>query len=233
MIGGGRVLGLIPARGGSRGVPRKNLRLLGGRPLLAWTAEAARASRFIDRLILSTDDDEIAELGRSVGLEVPFRRAAAAASDTASAHDVIVDALDRLDESFEYLVYLQPSSPFRTTSDIDSCLERLASSDADSCVSVSESPAKPEWLFFVGSGARLEPVLGPRAPNRRQELRGAFQLNGAVYATRIAAYLLAGTFLTERTLAWEMPQERGLDIDTMEDFERAEVIAARLARPSG
>src|SRR6187401_1238115 len=105
MIAGGRVLGLIPARGGSKGVPRKNLRLLGGKPVLQWTAETAQASRYIDRLVLSTDDDEIAELGRSLGLEVPFRRPADAASDEATARDVIEHALGHLNETFDFLVF--------------------------------------------------------------------------------------------------------------------------------
>jgi CMP-N,N'-diacetyllegionaminic acid synthase len=233
MIGGGRVLGLIPARGGSKGVPRKNVRPLAGKPLLQWTAEAARASRYIDRLVLSTDDDEIATLGLSLGLEVPFRRPAEASSDEASAREVIQDALARLEERFEYLVYLQPTSPLRTTADIDGCLEALAATDTDACVSVTRSAEKVEWLFFVGPDARLTPVLGTPPPLRRQELRSAFVLNGAVYAARLDAYKRAGTFLTDRTSAWVMPPDRSMDLDEMADFDRAEVMLQRGAGPAG
>ena len=222
MIGGGRVLGLIPARGGSKGVPRKNLRPLGGKPLLQWTAEAARASHYIDRLVLSTDDEEIAELGRSLDLEVPFRRPASAASDTASARDVIEHALGHLDERFDFLVYLQPTSPFRTTGDIDGCLERLVASSADACVSVTESPTKPEWLFYIGLDLLLTPVLQKPPRLRRQELQVAYELNGAVFTARIAAYERAGTFLTDQTLSWVMPANRGVDLDESSDFDRAE-----------
>jgi CMP-N-acetylneuraminic acid synthetase len=224
MIAGGLVLGLIPARGGSKGVPGKNIRLLGGKPVLQWTAESAQASSYVDRLILSTDDEEIENLGRTLGLEVPFRRPSAASSDEASARDVIEHALGQLVETFDYLVYLQPTSPFRTTDDIDGCLAALVASSADSCVSVTESPAKPEWMFYVDPDSRLTPVLSGPPRLRRQELRVAYELNGAVYAARVAAYQSSGTFLTDRTLAWVMPEDRSVDLDELSDFERAELI---------
>jgi N-acylneuraminate cytidylyltransferase len=224
MISGGRVLGLIPARGGSKGVPRKNVRMLGGKPVLQWTADAAHASVYIDRLVLSTDDDEIAALGRSLGLEVPFRRPEAASSDEASAQTVIRHALAALGDSFKFLVYLQPTSPFRTARDIDGCLERLVASDADACVSVTESRTKAEWLFFMGSDERLVPVVGDAPRQRRQELRVAFELNGAVYATRVEAYEREGSFLTGQVLPWIMPSERSIDLDDLIDFDRAEEI---------
>jgi len=228
----GRVLGLIPARGGSKGVPRKNLRDLGGKPVLQWTTDAAKASRLIDRLVLSTDDSEIANLGRSLGVDVPFLRPAVAATDEASAHDVIEHALEQLDVQFEYLVYLQPTSPFRTVEDIDGCLEKLSASRAESCVSVCQSPAKPEWLFYI-EGETLRPVLGEVKHQRRQELAVAYELNGAVYAARVSAYRRHSTFFLRRTVAWVMPPDRSVDLDEPEDFERAESVlqqAPRVAR---
>jgi N-acylneuraminate cytidylyltransferase len=227
MIGPGRVLAVVPARGGSKGVPRKNVRPLGGKPLLQWTVEAARGSRFIDRLVLSTDDDEIATVGRAIGIDVPFMRPAAAATDEATADAVIDHALSALDESFDYLVLLQPTSPFRTTADIDGCLELLAASDADSCVSVMPTHVKPEWLFFVDGSSFLVPVSGGPPPQRRQELRPAYELNGAVYAARLAAYRRTRTFYTDRTLAWVMPLERSVDLDEESDFGRAEALLRR------
>ena len=121
-------------------------------------------------------------------------------------------------------MYLQPTSPFRAADDIDGCLERLVASSDDSCVSVTESPAKPEWLFFIGPDSHLAPVLGKPPRLRRQELQVAYELNGAVYAARIPAYERAGTFLTDRTLPWIMPADRGLDLDELSDFDRAEGI---------
>jgi N-acylneuraminate cytidylyltransferase len=224
VLNGGKVLGLIPARGGSKGVPRKNVRLLGGKPLLQWTTDAATESRLIDRLVLSTEDSEIAELGRSLGVDVPFLRPEAAATDEASAHHVIEHALASLDEAYEYLVYLQPTSPFRTALDIDGCLETLAASNTETCVSVSVSRAKPEWLFYLEEGSRLKPVLGELKSQRRQELRTAYELNGAVYAARVAAYRARGSFFSERTAAWVMPADRSIDLDELDDFERAEAL---------
>ena len=198
--------------------------MLGGKPLLQWTVDAARGSRFIDRLVLTTDDDEIAAVGRTIGLDVPFMRPAAAATDEATADDVIDHVLSTLDGEFDYLVFLQPTSPFRTTTDIDGCLELLAASDADSCVSVVPTHVKPEWLFHVEGGALLVPVSGQPPPQRRQELRPAYELNGAVYAARLSAYRRTRSFHTGRTLAWIMPVERSVDLDEESDFERAEAL---------
>lgn len=233
MIRGGRVLGIIPARGGSKGVPRKNLRSLAGKPLLQWTATAALASNLIDRLILSTDDDEIAQVGASLGLEVPFRRAADAACDTASAADVVRHAIAALDDHFDYLVYLQPTSPLRSTADIDGCLERLVFGDGDFCVSMHVSPALPEWMFYLGGDDRIEPVVERFDAQRRQDLRPCYVLNGAVYAARLDAFERAGTFLTDRTLGYVMPVERGVDLDEEVDFDMAEVTLLRGGRTAG
>jgi CMP-N,N'-diacetyllegionaminic acid synthase len=224
MIGGKRVLALIPARGGSKGVPRKNLRPLGGKPLLQWTADAANGSKYVDRVVLSTDDDEIATLGRSLGLDVPFLRPHEASTDEAPANAVVEHAIGALNDQSEYVVYLQPTSPFRSAADIDGCLERLVASDADACVSVSESPTKPEWLFYVGPDSSMRPVLGQMPRQRRQELERAFELNGAVYVSRIETYRRLKTFLTGGTVAWIMPPERSVDIDETTDFEQAEKI---------
>jgi CMP-N,N'-diacetyllegionaminic acid synthase len=227
LIGGGKVLGLIPARGSSKGVPRKNLRLLGGKPLLQWTAETARASRLVDLLVLSTDDDEIAQVGASLGLEVPFRRPARDASDDAAASDVVRHAIGSLNDRFDYLVYLQPTSPFRSTADIDGCIERLASSDADACVSVQPVGERPEWMYYLTPDDRIKPVIGRFDVTRRQDLRACYRLNGAVYATRVEAFERAGTFLTERTLSYVMPPERSIDLDEPADFEAAEAWLRR------
>lgn len=227
MIRGGKVLGLIPARGGSKGVPRKNLRSLAGKPLLQWTAEAALASHFLDRVVLSTDDDEISQVGASFGLDVPFRRPADHSSDTASAADVVRHALAELSERFDYLVYLQPTSPLRSPADIDGCLERLANGDGNFCVTVQASPQRPEWLFYLDANGRIDPVVGRFDATRRQDLRACYVLNGAVYAARVDAFERAGTFLTDRTLGYVMPAERSVDVDEMADFDVAEAILLR------
>jgi CMP-N-acetylneuraminic acid synthetase len=233
VIDDGRVLGLIPARGGSKGIPRKNVRLLGGKPVLQWTVEAGGASKYIDRLILSTEDAEIAGLGRSMGVEVPFQRPDSASTDEASADDVIGHALRTLDEEFDFIVYLQPTSPFRSTADIDGSLETLVASGADSCVSVTESRSKPEWLFYLDGGNALKPVLGELTRHRRQQLQTAYELNGAVYASRVAAYQRWHTFFTERSVAWVMPPQRSVDLDEPDDFDHAEWLLRQGAGLAG
>jgi CMP-N,N'-diacetyllegionaminic acid synthase len=231
VIGERTVLGVIPARGGSKAVARKNLRPLAGKPLLQWTAEAALASTLVDRLILSTDDDETAQMGVSLGLEVPFRRPTAAASDTATAVDVLRHVIAALDQQFDYVVYLQPTSPLRSTADIDGCLERLTPGDGDFCVSVKASHERPEWMFYLKADDQMDPVVGRFPASRRQDLRPCYVLNGAVYAARVDAFERAGTFLTKRTLAYVMPEERSIDIDELADFAAAEAILRR-GRPA-
>lgn len=215
-----KVLGIVAARGGSKGLPRKNVRALGGRPLIAWTADAATRSR-IDRVILSTDDDEIAAAGRAAGLEVPFRRPAELATDTATAADVVLHTLDQL-PGFDVFVYLQPTSPLRTAADIDVCLTLAAS--ADRVVTVTPAPTPPEWMFRVGAGGVLDPVLGAASGERRQDLAPAYVLNGAVYVARVEAFRREPAFVTAGTVGHVMPVGRSVDIDDEDDLRYAESL---------
>lgn len=225
-----KVLGIVAARGGSKGLPRKNVRVLAGKPLIAWTAEAAQASR-LDRTILSTDDDEIADAGRAAGLEVPFRRPAELATDAATAADVVLHALDQL-PGFDAFVYLQPTSPLRTAEDIDACLALAAA--ADRVVSVRAAPLPPEWMFRLGDGGVLDPVLGTASGARRQDLPASYVLNGAVYVARVEAFRGEPAFVTAGTVGYVMPAERSIDIDDEQDFLDAEnVVKLRRVPLSG
>lgn len=224
MIGGRSVLGVITARGGSRGLPGKNLRPLAGRPLIAWTIAAGQASSLIDRLILSTDDDAIMDVARDAGCEVPFRRAPALADDHATSIDVVLDAADRV-PGYEIVVLLQPTSPLRTATDIDDTLELMRSKGCSSALSVCEAACHPWLIFERDAQARIRPFV-TRADGtgaRRQDFPPAYQVNGAVYAADLAwlrqerAFFRAG-----ETVAFEMPAERSVDIDTLEDFQAAE-----------
>lgn len=226
-----RVLGVVTARGGSRGVPRKNIVPLGGRPLLEWTARAALASR-LDRVVLSTDDPAIAELGRAVGLEVPFLRPAELATDDAASIDVVLHALDAIEPDgapFDAVMLLQPTTPLRTSDDIDEAIRMLQGSDADSVISVADvgghHPARMKWL----DGDRLiDPPFCEEVENQpRQQLRRTLIRNGAVYLTRTDV-LRRRTFKGEHSLAQIMPDERSVNIDTPIDLALAEaLIAAR------
>lgn len=229
MIGGNAVLGLITARGGSKGVPGKNIIPVGGKPLLQWTIDSARQSRYIDRLVLSSDDAAIMDTARAGGCEVPFQRTPELASDDASSIDVVVDALNRV-SGFDIVVLLQPTSPLRLAEDIDGALEALESRNAPACVSVSPAHDHPYLVFRTEATGRLHPYARPEDGQslRRQDLPLAWCLNGAVFVARVAWFLRERTFLSQQTIGYPMPTDRSLDIDTPEDFDNFASLAKRL-----
>jgi len=212
------VLALITARGGSKGLPAKNLLRVQGRPLIDFTIAAARAAACVDRVVLSTDDDEIARVAEACGCEVPFRRPAALATDTAKSMDVVLHALDQL-PNHDVLVLLQPTSPARIGTDIDATVQQMLDSNAQACVTVCEVEENPYWMFRIDSSSRLLPLLETPTATRRQDLPPAFLLNGAVYAARTDALRQLGSFLSSGTVAHVMPRERSIDIDNLENFE--------------
>lgn len=216
--GGKRVIAVITARGGSKGLPRKNVLPAGGRPLIAWTIGAAQASQAVDHVVLSSDDDEIMEAAAAWGCAVPFRRPAGLASDTATSIDVLMHALDQL-PGYEYVVLLQPTSPLRTAADIDAAFALLQSHGAPSCVSVCEAEQSPYWMFRLGAGDVLAPLLPDPGASRRQDLPPVYVLNGAIYIARIDWLRATRSFLGEGCIAYRMPAERSVDIDDAADFE--------------
>lgn len=221
MIDGLKVLALVPARGGSKGLPRKNVLELEGRPLIAWTLAAAAASRYLDRCVVSTDNAEIAAVAAAHGGEVPFMRPRELAGDSADTFGVIRHALGRL-PGFDILVLLQPTSPLRTAADIDGTLEQLQRRAAPACVSVVEPAKSPYWSYRADDSDRLMPLLGDDyARKRRQELPRSYVLNGAVYAARIDWLLDNGSYMGDGTVCYPMPGERSVDIDTRLDLELA------------
>jgi len=212
------VLGVITARGGSRGLPRKNVLVASGRPLIAWTISAALASSAIDDLVLSSDDDEIMETAKAWGCAVPFRRPAELASDTASSMDVVLHCLDRL-PGYDYVVLLQPTSPLRATADIDAAFELLLKSGAQSCVSVCEAEQSPYWMFRMNDGDWLVDLLPDRpAVHRRQDLPPVYVVNGAIYIAKVDWLRRTRSFTGKECVGYPMPRERSVDIDDTEDF---------------
>lgn len=221
MIGGKSVLAVITARGGSKGLPGKNIRPLGGKPLLAWTIEAAKASKYVDRVITTTDDDSIMAIALACGSETPFKRQASLASDEAASIDVVLDALERCG-GYDYVVLLQPTSPLRAAGDIDGALELCEKSGAPACVSVGRAAQNPYWMFTIGQDGSMTPLFPEKLPARRQDLSAVYALNGAVYVARTAWLVAERTFISPRTVAYEMPRERSVDIDTESDLQLAE-----------
>lgn len=220
-----KILGIIPARGGSKGVPRKNIRLLAGKPLIAWTIEAAKSSEHISRLILSSDDEEILTIAKNFGCEVPFIRPKEYASDESSAIDVVMHAMNALQESYDYLVYLQPTSPLKRTKDIDGAIAKCIKSKVDTCVSVTSPDKSPYWSFRLDDENKLIPLIPWEDKNtRRQDVPESYILNGAIYVAKTEAILKHRSFIHKDTIGFYMPRNRSVDVDAELDFVIAEYL---------
>lgn len=219
MINGARVLGLIPARSGSKRLPGKNIRVCAGKPMIAWTIEAALAARTIDRIVVSTDDDEIAETVSRLGAEVPFRRPDELANDTATSVDMTLHALDFLDEQFDYLVLLQPTSPLRLAEDVDGIIQYCEGADAQSCVAVSEAEVPLRLHYTIDADGHLAPMF----TSENGELEKTYVPNGAAYVVDIPWFRQHKTFYHVTTVAFIMPESRAVDVDTEQDFLLAEM----------
>jgi CMP-N,N'-diacetyllegionaminic acid synthase len=214
------ILALIAARGGSKGLPRKNVLQAGGKPLIAWTIEAALNSRVVSQVVLSSDDDEIIAAAKAWGCTVPFRRPDHLASDTATSMDVVLHAIDEV-PGFDYVMLLQPTSPLRTALDIDAAFEILKAEHAPSCVSVTEAEQSPYWMYRLDERSKLHCLLpADSMAQRRQDLPSVYILNGAIYIARIDWLRRKKSFVTDETVAYVMNQHNSLDIDTPEDFEK-------------
>jgi len=233
MIGGKTVLAVIPARGGSKGVPRKNIRDVAGKRLIAWTIAAARKSVYIDRLILSSDDPEIIRVAGEWGCEAPFVRPAELARDDTPGIDPVLHALDALPDKYDYVVLLQPTSPLRAAQDIDGCIEKCSQTAAVACVSVTLPEKSPYWMFTLDGQGAMHPLLEAAGRYaRRQDLPAVYALNGAVYVARTGWLAVTRTFVDAGTLAYVMPAERSLDIDSETDLLLAGMLLAPPARQS-
>ena len=217
VIGSLKVLAVVPARGGSKRVPGKNVRMVGGKPLIAWTLGAARASRYIDHLAVSSDSKEILELASRIGCDTPLQRPDALATDETPGIDPVLHALDAL-PGYDVVVLLQPTSPLRRPADIEACIEKFASPGVNACVSVTPSGENPEWLYRLDPRERMIP-----AASRTAGTEGPiYLLNGAVYVARSPWLREHRTFLTPETIGYAMPGEYSIDIDTPQDLALAD-----------
>jgi CMP-N,N'-diacetyllegionaminic acid synthase len=224
MIAGRSVLGLITARGGSKGYPGKNLALLGGRSLIAWTAQAALNSKLLDRVVISSDDADIIKAARAAGCEAPFTRPAELAGDDSTHPEVIAHALAEINEAFDYFVLLQPTSPLRTPEDIDNCIETCDRTGAPSVVSVTQFDKNPGTIVSLDAGNQIHRVMeGDNTESRRQD-SSTYLINGAVYVCRREWWQIDMKFVGNDSVAYVMPQERSVDIDSEADFVIAEAM---------
>ena len=224
-----KCLALIPARGGSKGIPRKNIALVGGKPLLAWTIESALKANCIERVIVSTDDEQIAQVARDLGAEVPFLRPAELARDDTPGVDPLLHAVEWLaaHENYfpEWLILLQPTSPLRSSDDIEAAFALALDRHADAVVSTTPACIHPFWTKKIDETGRLSDfVASNKSETRRQDLPPAYAPNGAIYLIRRESLLAARNFFGDQTYAYVMPEERSLDLDTAWDLHLADLI---------
>lgn len=224
-----KVLGLITARGGSKGVPGKNIKLLAGKPCIAWTVEEAKRSKNLDRVIVSTDNQEIAEIAEKLGAEVPFLRPVEIAGDSSASILTVLHALDFLKEKENYnpvfVCLLQPTSPLRIAADIDGTIETALSKKRDAAVSVVETHHHPFLLRKIEKDGSLVPfITSGNEYNRRQDMPKTFFVNGAVFVNSIKSLVERKSFYPPGCLGFEMPPERSIQIDTPWDFYCAQLM---------
>ncbi len=219
------LLAIIPARGGSKRLPRKNILPLAGKPLIAWTIEAALQSKEVDRVIVSTDDPEIAVVAKSFGAEVPFMRSPALATDTATTLDVVLDVLYRM-PGINRMIILQPTSPLRTAQDIDNAVSLLDTRRAKAVISVCESETPVAWMNSLPEDGCMDNFLLDHIKNKRsQDLPTTYLLNGSIYVIN------SQTVESEKSLiprsgayAYKMDRKDSVDIDDELDFIIAETL---------
>jgi CMP-N-acetylneuraminic acid synthetase len=227
------ILGIVTARGGSKGIPGKNIRLLCGKPLLWYTAKAALTSRLLTRVVLSTDDERVAEVGLRCGLEVPFRRPADLARDDTPTLPVLQHAVRYMEEQgdrYDAICLLQPTHPLRTAQQIDACIELFAVSGADAVMTVLAVPEKhnPHWVYFTDQDGHLR--LSTREVDpipQRQQLPPAYHREGSIYITRRDVLIRQNTMYGQRVMGFLLDQSQTINIDTWEDLQRAEQILSQ------
>lgn len=228
MFDGYTILAIIPARGGSKGLPFKNIREVGGKPLIAWTIDEAKKSKYIDRLILSSDDAQIIKVAKEYGCEVPFIRPPDLARDDTPGIAPVLHAIEVLPKKYDYVVLLQPTSPLRSVEDVDNCIEKCIAEDGNACVTVTQSEQSPYWMYSISANGSVVPVVKVEEYQRRQDLPTAYVLNGAVYVARTEWLMQVKRFVTDETKALIMPINRSIDIDTENDLLRVSLMLGGL-----
>jgi CMP-N,N'-diacetyllegionaminic acid synthase len=229
-----KILAIIPARGGSKGVPGKNIKLLGGKPLLAYTSEIALKSRYLTEIIVSTEDEKIVEVAKDLGIEVPFRRPIELAKDDTPTIDVIIHALEWYKKQnifFDSVCLLQPTSPFRTVEFLNSAIEKFIEKNTDSLISVQKVPHQynPHWTFEEDKEGNLKISTGENdIISRRQELPTAYYRDGSVYITKTDVLLKEHSLYGKNIGYIESKPAFSVNIDSMQDWEQAERIISTI-----
>lgn len=232
MISEKRVLGIITARGGSKGLPGKNVKPLCGKPLIGWTIEAAKQSHLIDDIVVSTDCEQIASISREFGAEIPFLRPANLATDEATSFDVIKHAIEQLQEDgreYEYVISLEPTSPLRESHDIDNAVYQMIEKGAGAIVGVCRAEStNPCFMYRKNTDGFLKSFIAEKIDSslaiRRQDIEPVYYLEGSVYVSRIDVFLERQGFYHEGTMGYEVPKWKSPEIDDEIDFLLVEAI---------
>ncbi len=222
-----KFLAIIPARGGSKGIPNKNIMDICGKPLIAYTIEAGKKSKYVDEILVSTDSDSIKGVAELYGAKVPFLRPEELSSDTAKSIDVVLHAIDfykNNNMNFDYIVLLQPTSPLRTFEQLDEAIEKLIDSNRNSLISVCEADENPVIMRTIQDGKLREVISFGGTNLRRQDLPTFYIFNGALYINSNDMLVHERKFVDENTIPYVMDQESSVDIDTMLDAKLVEVI---------
>ena len=222
-----KTIAIIPARSGSKGLKDKNIKLLNGKPLMAYSIEAALESRCFDTVMVSTDSKEYAELAIKYGAEVPFLRSERTSSDLASTRDCIIEVLDeykKIGKTFDRFMILQPTSPLRTAKNIIEAEKVYENKKAKSVISICEMDHSPLWSNTIGEDLSLDKFIKSDDDARRQELSTYYRINGAIYLHDIEHYLLKDDYFDETTFAYIMKKEESVDIDDEFDFIIAKAL---------
>ena len=214
-------IGLIPARGGSKGIKRKNIKDIFGKPLIAWTIRQAIESKSFDKVIVSTDDHEIANIAIDYGAEVPFIRPKSIALDESPGISNILHLLDEIPET-KKILYLQPTSPLMEIEDILNIIELQYKHKAESCISISKAPKHPSWMYKLNHNKKINPIFSEEKANRRQDLSEVYVINGALYLGNAEFYKREKKFINDETIGYIMPKDRSIDIDDMDDWMLSE-----------
>lgn len=233
MINNKKILAIIPARSGSKGLVDKNIKKLNGKPLIAYTIEAAEKSNVFDQIVVTTDSEEYATISRQYGAEVPFLRPSYLSSDNTNSTDVIIHVLAELQKQgkvYDYFMLLQPTSPLRTKNDILNSIKMMIDKNATSIVSVCEVDHNPLWSNTLDQTLRLDDFIRQDDNNRRQELPTYYRLNGAIYLAKTKSFLENKTFY-KNSFAYIMSKQKSLDIDDKLDFELAGLISKNIYTP--
>lgn len=222
-----RILGIIPARSGSKGLLDKNIMELQGKPMMAYTIEAALETKVIDDVIVSTESARYAEIAKKYGAFVPFLRPESLAQDDSSTMDLLIYTINCLAELgmiYDYFIILQPTSPLRRAEDIVNSIELCFEKDADAVVSVCKAEHSPLWCNTLKEDLCLANFLSENTNKRRQDLGQYYRLNGAIYLSKVDTFLKRRTFYTERSYAYIMDKAFSVDIDDIMDFKFAEIL---------